>query len=193
VYAIRLDFAVAANLNISGAFFRAHRVSKGYGWGYIKPDLDGDVSFERVAGFGPTAVPAIPDDDLGWEVNAGVAWALLDGLEVDLRCAYWRPGKWFSYACISRANPGWATPNAANLYGTIPNRTIDPVAALEVVVTASLRAFVSQVAATMIVSVIAPSQCLNIIGGFFERECEDKHPPLGMRSRASLYAEVSSS
>ncbi|MEJ2718829.1 MAG: hypothetical protein P8182_17150, partial [Deltaproteobacteria bacterium] len=136
-YAIRLDYAVAANLNVWATFFRAHRVSKGYGWGYIKPDLDGDVAYERVPGFGPSAVPAIPDDDLGWEVNAGMDWALLDGLELSMRLAYWRPGKWFCYACISRANPGWAAPNAANLYGTIPDRTIDPVAALEVALIAS--------------------------------------------------------
>ena len=78
------------------------------------------------------AVPAIPDDDLGWEVNVGLDWALLEGLELNTRFSYWQPGKWFNYACISRANSGWSAPAAGNNYGTIPARTIDPVLGVEV-------------------------------------------------------------
>lgn len=133
-YAARFDYSVAANLNIWASFLKANRVSKGYGWGYMQPDLEGDVAYERLAGFGATAVPAIPDDDLGWEVNVGFDWALLDGLELNTRFSYWQPGKWFSYACMSRANPGWAAPAAGNNYGTVPNRTIDPVLGAEIVV-----------------------------------------------------------
>ncbi|MFH1114891.1 MAG: hypothetical protein V1792_13350 [Pseudomonadota bacterium] len=135
-YAVRLDYSVAANLNFWASFFKANRVSKGYGWGYIQPDLEGDAAYNRLPGYGATAVPAIPDDDLGWEANAGLDWALLEGLELNTRVSYWRPGKWFSYACISRANPGWAAPAAGNLYGTNPNRTIDPVLGLEATITA---------------------------------------------------------
>lgn len=135
-YAARVDYAVAANLNVWGSFFKANRLSKGYGWGYIRPDMAGDVSYERLTAISATpvaaAVPAIPDDDLGWEVTAGFDWTLLDGLQFGATFAYWQPGKWFNYACISRENPGWTAPAAGNLYGTVPNRTIDPVMALQV-------------------------------------------------------------
>ncbi len=133
-YAARLDYSVAANLNVWASFLKANRLSKGYGWGYIQPDGEGDVAYERQAGFGATAVPAIPDDDLGWEANAGVDWALLDGLELNTRVSYWQPGKWFSYACMSRANPGWTAPGPGNNYGVIPGRTIDPVLGVEIAV-----------------------------------------------------------
>jgi hypothetical protein len=137
-YAARFDYAVAANLNVWTSVLKANRVSKGYGWGYIRPDQEGDVAYERLTAISDpavgAAVPAIPDDDLGWEINLGVDWALLDGLQVNTRVSYWQPGKWFNYACISRANPGWAAPAAGNLYGTIPNRVIDPVLGLEIAV-----------------------------------------------------------
>lgn len=132
-YAARLDYSVAANLNVWASFLKAHRLSKGYGWGFISPDGEGDVTYERLPGYQATAVPAIPDDDLGWEINAGVDWALLDGLELNTRVSYWQPGKWFSYACRSRANAGWDVPLAGNNYGTIPDRTIDPVFGVEIV------------------------------------------------------------
>ena len=39
IWAARLDYAVASNLNIYGSFFWADRTSKsGYGWGFIRPD-----------------------------------------------------------------------------------------------------------------------------------------------------------
>lgn len=37
-YGLRLDYAVAANLNVYGTFLYANRVSQGYGWGWIRPD-----------------------------------------------------------------------------------------------------------------------------------------------------------
>ena len=37
-YGVRLDYAVAANLNAYATFLYASRVSQGYGWGWIRPD-----------------------------------------------------------------------------------------------------------------------------------------------------------
>jgi hypothetical protein len=37
-YGVRLDYAVAANLNVYATFLYADRVSQGYGWGWIRPD-----------------------------------------------------------------------------------------------------------------------------------------------------------
>lgn len=132
-YAARIDYAVASNLNIWGSFFTANRQSKGYGWGYLSLDEEGNVAYERQGSYNDPA-PAIPDSDLGWEIGAGVDWQLLEGVMLSTRFAYWQPGKWFNYACRSRENPGWNNPNAANNWGTVPDRYIDPVMALEVVV-----------------------------------------------------------
>jgi hypothetical protein len=43
-YGVRLDYAVAANLNAYATFLYANRVSQGYGWGWIRPDPAEDAS-----------------------------------------------------------------------------------------------------------------------------------------------------
>jgi hypothetical protein len=133
VLAARLDYAVASNLNLFGTFFYANRTSHGYSWGCIGPNAglgafsdtpDGNVSFNfnRYA-----ASPNIPDTALGYEIDTGFDWKLLEGFTAGLLIAYWQPGKWFSYACVDRSVPGWETGTAANLFGTRPNRSVDPV------------------------------------------------------------------
>jgi hypothetical protein len=153
VFAARLDYAIAANLNLFASFFKANRVSHGYGWGFIKPErfdtinLSGQrtqsygVAYRRVY-FNPpgtlpdrasafandTARPAIPDDDLGWEVMAGLDWRLLENFLIGVTAAYWRPGKWFNFACIDRRRPDWDTdPGPRNMWGINPDREIDGV------------------------------------------------------------------
>jgi hypothetical protein len=149
--AARLDYAVAANLNLFGTFFQANRVGNGYGWGYLKPaamggtngvviqplvDSAGAVSGQYRGGTGAAAAPSIPDNDLGWEVDAGFDWNLLENFTVRTTWGYWQPGKWFSFACISKANPLWNVDSGAALggalWGTQPDRTIDPVMAVNV-------------------------------------------------------------
>lgn len=133
VLAARLDYAVASNLNIFGTFFYANRTSQGYSWGCIGPNAglgsfpatpDGnlDFNFNRH----PNS-PNIPDTALGYEIDAGFDWKLLEGLIASVLVAYWQPGKWFNYACIDRSVPGWQAGTAGNFFGTRPDRTIDPV------------------------------------------------------------------
>ncbi len=129
IYAARIDYAVAANLNVWGSFLWADRVSHGYGWGFITPGAGG-ANYNRLGDFNNPA-PAIPDSNLGWEWNVGIDWGLLEGLILNTRFAYWQPGNWFKYACVSRTNAGWNNPGADPNFGTDPNRTIDPVIALE--------------------------------------------------------------
>ena len=43
VLAGRLDYAVAANLNLFGSFFWAQRNSDGYEWGCLRPEIDDDT------------------------------------------------------------------------------------------------------------------------------------------------------
>ncbi len=138
VYAARLDYAVASNLNVFGSFLYATRISHGYGWGYIKPTaFSSGVTFSSAGGSFTTPIPAIPDNSLGWEVDAGVSWNLLENWLFDLTAGYWQPGKWFNFACISKTVPAWDVPTAANNFGTNPDRSIDQVFALIAKLTAN--------------------------------------------------------
>lgn len=142
----RLDYAVAANLNAYGTFLWAERTSNGYGWGSISPNdalmppqflgtaNDGNIQF---ALNGAAGSPNIPDRALGWEVDAGVDWQLLEGWTLGVLAAYWQPGKWFNYACIDRSVPAWNAPAAGNFWGTRPNKTIDGILGGQVILTYS--------------------------------------------------------
>lgn len=139
VYGARLDYAIAANLNVYGTFFWADRASQsGFGWGAISPTVtrggvivsDGTVTL----GTGPAGAPSVPDSNLGWEVDLGMDWKLLEGLNVLTTLAYWQPGNWFKYACIDKNVPGWGAPTAANNWGINPERAIDPIWGLRVII-----------------------------------------------------------
>jgi hypothetical protein len=147
----RLDYAVAANLNVYASFFYATRVSKGWGWASLIPVVGGglgpgrpqvillgqnftNANQNQLAG----GAPSIPDDSLGWEVTAGTDWKLLEGLTWSARGAYWQPGGWFKFACVDKRfvtfdTTGFPTPlqgdGAAigSAWGVNPNRSIDPI------------------------------------------------------------------
>jgi hypothetical protein len=141
-FGAKQDYAVAANLFVSGTVLKALRSSDGFGWGHIRPNTAsfGQVEYGNyrnpaIPGGQPTFNPALPtilDRDLGWEFTAGATWQLIEGWTFDARVAYWKPGKWFSYACIDRSVPNWDLPTAANNWGVNPNRDIDPVAGFEI-------------------------------------------------------------
>lgn len=150
VYGARLDYAVAANLNTYATFFWADRTSQsGYGWGFIKPINSFQSGTGAARGDGALGLthdnnrlfaPSIPDTNLGWEVDAGFDWKLLEGLIVNATFAYWMPGNWFKYACVDKSVPGWGTPapvgaiqpvNNPVTWGINPSRGIDPVWGLE--------------------------------------------------------------
>ena len=75
----------------------------------------------------PAGAPSIPDNNLGWEIDAGMDWQLLDKWTVRMIAGYWQPGRWFNYACIDKTVPNWDIPSAANRFGINPDRVIDPV------------------------------------------------------------------
>ena len=132
VYGVRLDYAVAANLNVFGSFFYAERVSNGYGWGYIKPGFTGtnptgSVTYARVG-----TAPSIPDNALGYEFDWGFDWKLLEGYRLNGVFGFWQPGKWFNYACVDKSVANWNTQAAAQNWGVNPDRNIDPVLAAEI-------------------------------------------------------------
>jgi hypothetical protein len=139
VYGLRLDYAIAANLNVFGSCFYAERVTHGYGWGYIRPALagvvpTGEVAYIRnntTAAAGPGA-PSIPDNALGYEFDWGFDWKLLEGYRLHGIFGIWQPGKWFNYACIDKSISNWNVPVAGNNWGINPDRNIDPVFAAEI-------------------------------------------------------------
>jgi hypothetical protein len=160
VIAGRLDYAVAANFNSFVSVFWAERQSKGYGWGLIRPIPVLGILYTPPAGPGGfglvqppinalntfiqaliggalpavNAAPAIPDSSLGLEIDAGFDWQLLDGYTLSTNFGVWWPGKWFSYACVDKSNPGgWFIATPGNNWGIVnPNRSIDPIFGAEI-------------------------------------------------------------
>jgi hypothetical protein len=145
-YGARLDYAIAANFNVFATFFWAERLSKGYGWGFIQPALETDVPLQNPLPTGVTTgfvqytrkgsvtdpSPAIPDSQLGYELDWGFGWKLLEGYTLNGTFGYFQPGNWFKFACVDRSNPGWKTPSSANMFGINPNRSIDSIFAMDV-------------------------------------------------------------
>ncbi|MBI4964478.1 MAG: hypothetical protein HY913_14465 [Desulfomonile tiedjei] len=138
ILAARLDYAAASNLNLFGSFCWFDRASaQGYGWGFMRPGPTGTtVQFQNLSTINAatTGAPSIPDNNLGWEIDAGIDWQLLDKWTVRMAAGYWQPGRWFNYACIDKTVPNWDNPSPANQFGINPNRVIDPVTAIKVFV-----------------------------------------------------------
>ena len=138
-FAVKLDYALAANLIVEGSFLYAFRNSHGYAMGFVRPNIDaGTGNFGKMVYAEPPGstfanpAPSIPNSDLGWEAMAGFAWELMDGWPVAVRVSYWQPGKWFNYACIDKGVPNWDKPSADNGWGVRSDRVIDPVLAFEI-------------------------------------------------------------
>jgi hypothetical protein len=142
IYAGRVDYAVAANLNTFVTFMWADRASKsGFAWGCIRPVVPtgstpatGAVTTDR----NRFNVPNIPDTNLGYEIDAGFDWKLLENLLVNLTVGYWSVGKWYNWACIDKGVPGWNNTTVASWIGLTPanvgvnpNRSIDPAWGVE--------------------------------------------------------------
>jgi opacity protein-like surface antigen len=139
ILAARIDYAVAANLNVYSSLFWANRASgAGYGWGFMRPAATGSsvqfLNLSTINAATPDA-PSIPDNSLGWEIDAGIEWQLLDKWTVRLAAGYWQPGRWFNYACVDKTVPNWDIPTPANQFGVNPNRVIDPVVAIRIFLT----------------------------------------------------------
>ncbi len=138
IFGVRVDHALAANFNMYGSFLYSNRASHGYGWGFIEPTRDIVLNrrvllakFERKGDYASPA-PAIPDNNLGWEIDAGLSWQLLDSWTLFCTAGFWQPGKWFNFACVDRSVPDWdGNPGPANNWGANPDRTIDPVLTIQ--------------------------------------------------------------
>ncbi|MCA1960370.1 MAG: alginate export family protein [Desulfomonile sp.] len=145
---IRFDHAIASNLNIFGVYSYAWRDQpNAYTFGgnygiqarlYSNDDL---LAFQN----GTSIRRPIPDHNrhIGWEVDLGLNWKLLENLSWNTTVAYWKPGNWWgaafpNTAAIYTLNGGTAiaaspAATAANeaLATTNFNRGIDPLIAFE--------------------------------------------------------------
>lgn len=140
IFGARIDYAVAANLNIFATAFTANRVSHGYGEGFIRPEYSatpaparftGRVQFQLADSYSNPA-PSIPDSDLGYEVDWGFGWKLMEKYTLNATFGIWKPGGWFSYACIDRSTPNWKSPDSSNSFGARPGKSIDPIFGMEI-------------------------------------------------------------
>jgi hypothetical protein len=143
VYAVKFDYMLAANLLLECSFLKAYRTSDGYGLGFVRPNTAafGNVTYAIQGNFLNPA-PGIPENDLGWELMGSLLWKLVEldaqNWTIEARVSYWRPGRWFNYACIDRSVPLWEIPGPGNNWGVNPNREIDPVLGFEVRLGASM-------------------------------------------------------
>ncbi|MEW6530676.1 MAG: hypothetical protein AB1473_07560 [Thermodesulfobacteriota bacterium] len=142
-FGVVIEYMVAANLVVNASVLTAIRNSHGYGWGFVRPSTAADIAASVAEGrtpplaFGSVSygvrgsftdpAPTIPYNDLGWEVDAGIRWRLLWDWDLSVSIAFWKPGRWFSYACIDKSVPNWDLPSSANNFGVNPARTVDPV------------------------------------------------------------------
>lgn len=112
---LRIDYAIASNLNVSLVYSRAWRDQPNayrLGGDYrIRAQVwtNEDIRLSQALTFRGQAVPDHARD-IGWEADLGVDWKLLEGLTWSTTFAYWKPGNWWSYAY----------PNAAYLYRLNP-------------------------------------------------------------------------
>jgi hypothetical protein len=122
---VRLDHAVASNLNVYGLCsfaWRDHpneyRLGGDYKLGMRLWTNDDIYARQQGRGVGS----AVPDHArfIGWEVDFGLDWKLLENFTVSSTFAFWQPGNWWSYAF----------PNTAAIYRAIgtPNSNTDTAA-----------------------------------------------------------------
>jgi|GEM_PF-450616 len=143
----RFDYAVAANLNVFGVGAyawrdqpTAYRLAGNY---QLAAQLwtNEDIRLSQLGTFRGHAVPDSARD-IGWEVDFGANWKILENLTWNTTFAYWQPGKWWSYAypntaAIYMLRPGLApTSNTNDAAGEAIaavglGRTINPLMAVE--------------------------------------------------------------
>ena len=140
----RLDYAIAANLNTFVVFSQAWRdqpSSYRLGGDYaIQAQIwtNNDIlnAQNGIANTGQ-AVPGSARD-IGWELDFGHDWKLLEGLTWSTTFAVWKPGNWWAYAYPNTANIYRAT-GGATVIGNVNQaratynlgRDIDPLFAAE--------------------------------------------------------------
>jgi len=99
----RLDYAVAANLNVFTVYSyawrdqpTAYRLGGNYRIG-AQQWTNEDIRLSQLGTFRGHAVPDSARE-IGWEVDLGTNWKLLENLQWQTTLAYWQPGTWWAFA-----------------------------------------------------------------------------------------------
>ncbi len=138
----RLDYAVAANLNVWTSYMYANRASNTatpiaayrggvpnngirFSPGFV-PGYNGHYTAIGALGFQNAAIPNVPDNYLGWEWDVGVNWKLLEGMTFNTLFAYWQPGDWFKWAYVDYGSFNTVSVSGAN-FPVDPSRSIDAI------------------------------------------------------------------
>ncbi len=129
-FAARLDYAIAANLNVWGSYIWAHATehAAGFAGGVASDGGVGNTTATEAqnwkalnTGFPAAGLnPYVDDGFLGWEVNTGIDWKLLENMTLRLRWAYWQPGEWFDQAYQAVTVRGGAVVTDGLLIGRDP-------------------------------------------------------------------------
>lgn len=145
---VKFDYAIAANLNLRAVLSKAwrdqpnaYRFGGDYQIGARHWTNDDIWNWQQgPARFGH----AVPDHarEIGWELDLGLDWNLLENFTWRTTMAYWKPGNWWAYAFPNTAhiyralggvaatdNPNNATGEARATFN--PDRAIDPLIAIE--------------------------------------------------------------
>ncbi len=142
---IRIDYAVAANLNAFGVFSKARRDQPGAfclagNELHTQRRFTNDDLLAAQSGSSVLPVPASADD-IGWEANAGFQWRLLENVTWSAVFAYWQPGDWWSHAypntaaIYAQTAPGAVPVTRTHAARLMPDRSIDALIGFESVLT----------------------------------------------------------
>ena len=116
ILALRLDYAVASNLNVYGSFFWADRASPAglrmgihAARGHRQPCSISQSQYHQRS----QRRCSIDSRQQFWDGRLMPVWTgnyWINGPS-GLSPAYWQPGKWFNYACIDKTVPNWDIPS----------------------------------------------------------------------------------
>ena len=125
LFGARWDYALAANMNLwcSGAYAKRASNTSAY-WG------------QYTGGLLPVPVRGanVPNNNLGYEIDLGLQWKLLENLGLNTKLAVWQPGDWFKHAYIDYSSLNTITDPVSNTSVQInPDRKIDPIFGFQMV------------------------------------------------------------
>jgi hypothetical protein len=143
---VKLNYAIASNLNVSTILSKAwrdhpdaYRLGGDYRLG-IQQWTNDDIFLTQQGAFRGQAVPDSARD-IGWELDLIVNWKLLENFNWNTTLAYWQPGNWWAYAYPDTASiyrrgvaplaNSQTTPGGQNNAIAGIGRSIDPLFAVE--------------------------------------------------------------